>query len=580
MSRGTGSTRNRKLLILGCSDLKRTSDGFLPALDRYDGPAYRVIRKFLRTYAWPSDVSIGVLSAQHGLIGIFKDIEYYDRRMDRRTAQAVAPWCTSVLSKWTTAHDSLHLSLGRDYMPAVAPALDKLGIKPTVFDGAIGMKLMQIKQFLQNSEKHPRIHRDASETRGRYLYFLPDWDDLLDPNFDFEGDTFSGRSRSQRGDLHCSILMKPKRMFDGILLSLAQCETNKGLLRRTRGEDISSLFRPPIRNHFGLDNDQYLFGDCGAFTYVNEDTPTMTVDRAVALYESYGFDFGASVDHIPMERIVRGGKSHSLSLRERQERIQLTQENAEMFLAVHRERKAQFHPVAIIHGLSPEDYARNLCDSYEMGYRYLAIGGLVPQSDQQIEQIICAVDVACRRLPTRPWLHLFGVFRPRLQKSFETARIDSFDSATYFRKAWLRSDQNYLDTDGNWFAALRVPMTTDSRAQRRLSDANLDLDALRQEELDVLSLLCKYDREAANISEVLDATISYDQKFSRSSETKSMRDKYRRTLDERPWRRCKCRFCVELGIHMLIFRGANRNRRRGAHNTLMLYQNLTTRPHG
>ena len=33
-----------------------------------------------------------------------------------------------------------------------------------------------------------------------------------------------------------------------------------------------------------------------------------------------------------------------------------------------------------------------------------------------------------------------------------------------------------------------------------------------------------------------------------------------------------------LGIHMLIFRGANRNKRRGAHNTLMLYGNVSKAP--
>ena len=59
---------NKKLLILGCAGRKRDSDGLLPALDRYDGPSYRVVRKFLREYRWPEDVSIAVLSAEHGLL--------------------------------------------------------------------------------------------------------------------------------------------------------------------------------------------------------------------------------------------------------------------------------------------------------------------------------------------------------------------------------------------------------------------------------------------------------------------------------------------------------------------------------
>lgn len=41
---------------------------------------------------------------------------------------------------------------------------------------------------------------------------------------------------------------------------------------------------------------------------------------------------------------------------------------------------------------------------------------------------------------------------------------------------------------------------------------------------------------------------------------------YRRTLEERPWERCDCPFCEEHGIQICIFRGNNRNRRRGFHN--------------
>jgi len=43
-------------------------------------------------------------------------------------------------------------------------------------------------------------------------------------------------------------------------------------------------------------------------------------------------------------------------------------------------------------------------------------------------------------------------------------------------------------------------------------------------------------------------------------------DGYRRTLEERPWERCDCPFCQKHRIHMCIWRGNNRNRRRGFHN--------------
>ena len=574
MPTSRASTAGQKLLILGCSDLKRDAEGLLPALDRYDGPVYRVLRKFLREHHWPTNVSVGVLSAEYGLFGIFKRIANYDKRMDRTTAQAKASECSTVLTKWARSHSSIDISLGKDYLPAIQPALDTLNVRPTLFKGAIGEKLYQVKNFLEHSQAAARVKPDIHGGSGDYLYFLPDWDDLLDPRFEFEADMFSAPSRSERDDKHCAYLMKPARMSDGILLSLAQCEAQKGPLRKPQGTETSALAPPPIREHFGLTDDQYLFGDCGAFSYVNEDYPATEVDNAVALYESYGFDFGASVDHIPMATITKHGKKVQLSRGARSERIRITRENAESFIASARQRKAQFTPVGILHGLDAEDYAKSVHQYLDLGYQHMAIGGLVPLADKEIRKIVVAVMAAAEKSPQRPWVHLLGIFRPKLQGLFRELKVDSFDSATYFRKAWLRSDQNYLSARGEWYAAVRVPMTTDGRVLRRLEEINADLETVRQEERHVLRLLCQYDRDEVQLNEVLDAVLSYDSHLARSSETQSMRSRYRRTLQERPWRHCCCTFCRDLGIHILIFRGANRNRRRGAHNTLMLYNQI------
>ena len=40
---------NSRLLILSCSQKKRSNPGSIPALKRYDGPAFRVMNKFIRT---------------------------------------------------------------------------------------------------------------------------------------------------------------------------------------------------------------------------------------------------------------------------------------------------------------------------------------------------------------------------------------------------------------------------------------------------------------------------------------------------------------------------------------------------
>jgi hypothetical protein len=49
------------------------------------------------------------------------------------------------------------------------------------------------------------------------------------------------------------------------------------------------------------------------------------------------------------------------------------------------------------------------------------------------------------------------------------------------------------------------------------------------------------------------------------------RDAYEELLRREPWTECDCRICQEYGIEVAIFRGNNRNRRRGFHNTRRFY---------
>ncbi|MDL0118284.1 queuine tRNA-ribosyltransferase tRNA-guanine transglycosylase [Halobacterium salinarum] len=48
-------------------------------------------------------------------------------------------------------------------------------------------------------------------------------------------------------------------------------------------------------------------------------------------------------------------------------------------------------------------------------------------------------------------------------------------------------------------------------------------------------------------------------------------EEYQETLRERPWETCDCPICHEYGIEVCIFRGNDRNRRRGFHNTRRFY---------
>ena len=48
---------SKRLLLLSCSQRKRPDPGLLPAIERYDGPQYQVLRTFIREYPAESQLS-------------------------------------------------------------------------------------------------------------------------------------------------------------------------------------------------------------------------------------------------------------------------------------------------------------------------------------------------------------------------------------------------------------------------------------------------------------------------------------------------------------------------------------------
>lgn len=561
----------KHLVLLPCSQTKRSDPGYLPAMERYDGPMYKVVRSFLRQFDWPRDLSVGILSARHGLMGSMASIEHYDQRMNSGRAAELLAQTRSALNGWRSGHAKVSILVGHDYLPAIDLGhMREVGLDPSIVEGPVGLKLHQLRGLLHNSASYPRRQAPRPDPQ-RPLYFLPDWDDMLDAGFDFRQDKFSNSDRSQRSQVHSSKVLAPDPVCDGVVISLAQHfgGNSKGVLRPLAPTDANALSPRSIRGTLGLDPDQILFGDCGAFSYVNETEPSIGCEQALALYELHGFDFGSSVDHLPLPK---------LDEQERSRRAILTKRNAETFIRLHKERRYGFTPVGVIQGTSPESYAGQLGEYREMGYRHIAVGGLVPMGDAFVVRVAEAIHEMMGALKGWvPWVHFFGIFRPRIHQRLRELGMTSFDSASYFRKAWLRSDQNYLATDGKWYAAIRVPMTSDPRTRQRLGTSGRKMIELCALEADALHALHEYERGLLSIDETLWAVKRYDRLLKRDEgDADAFENAYRRTLLARPWERCECRVCKDLGVDVLIFRGYNRNKRRGVHNTRMLYQTVAT----
>src|SRR5690606_28862346 len=114
------------------------------------------------------------------------------------------------------------------------------------------------------------------------------------------------------------------------------------------------------------------------------------------------------------------------------------------------------------------------------------------------------------------------------------------------------------------FTAVRVPQVQGNpKLQKAILAGRVNQSEARRLERLCLDLLTKFDRDAASIEVVLDALAEYELLYAGSvKRTKA----YREVLEARPWRDCPCDVCQKIGIHVILFRGAERNRRRGFHN--------------
>lgn len=153
----------KRCLIIGCSNTKKETPQEIPALERYDGPPFRVLRRFLSTVpatAPHRQLAVYVLSAEFGLISGSKAIPIYDRRMTTARAETLRE---GVLEDFKTeiasqAFDELFLSMGKTYQTALAGYKNLLPstTKVLVSQGGSGLKLTELKRWLTGASESPQ----------------------------------------------------------------------------------------------------------------------------------------------------------------------------------------------------------------------------------------------------------------------------------------------------------------------------------------------------------------------------------------------------------------------------------------
>jgi len=395
-------------------------------------------------------------------------------------------------------------------------------------------------------------------------YFIPEWDDRVDPNYDFITDKHSKEHTENaiKNDVYTWNIFGVKNVpIDGVLVSRVTITGNKKKYERILAEGIHKVLRLP--KNFEI------IGDCGAFGYVEEKTPPYDPLETLKYYRDLGFNYGVTVDHLVVPQFEK----------DKDFRMRLTYENGiKSYHEWLKNFRKDFRLIVAIQGRDVNDYLKMYDDYLKHGIRYLAFGGLVRSPTSFIMNLLDELITKLKGSKIIPdYLHFFGLARfslfPKFQELEELGVQVGFDSASYLRKAWLSSPStqlNYLSLVGKGYAAIRIPFIGRklSKNKRTLEKKTKILKSLEQECLTKLRI---YDKGEIDLEGVL-STLS---KFNKATGGKpELINFYKRTLEEKPWKKCGCPICKSVGIETVIFRGNNRNRRRGFHNTYVFYKIL------
>jgi len=410
--------------------------------------------------------------------------------------------------------------------------------------------------------------------------------DYVDPAFDFVADRSPAERQPYWDDAYPHEILG-YAPYDGVLVS-------RGIIgdHRVKGKYTASQARRfhlvGARKFLRLDRPELahldIFGDCGAFTYVQEEQPPYTPAEMVEFYEECGFSHGCSVDHIifdfdPNQRGFSGGSEDAKA------RFEITLENADSFRREALEIDAAFTPMGVVQGWSPGSMAEAARRLVAMGYSYLAIGGMVPLKSPEIKMCLEAIRDA---VPMSTRLHILGFAKADDIDSFHGYDIASFDTTSPLIRAFKDAKQNYyLPGDGlklRYFTSIRVPQAIENpKLQRSVKKGVFRAEDLLRLEALALNSLRAFDRGEADLEETLHNVLVYNAPLVEEKPYEDCRDslaisrlaqRYRTTLAERPWQQCPCKICREAAVDVIIFRGSNRNKRRGMHNLSVYHSHI------
>jgi len=401
-------------------------------------------------------------------------------------------------------------------------------------------------------------------------FFYPDSLDVVDPDYDFQRDKNSAGRIRHRDDVFAhQLLTRPP--YDGILISHSMVYGNGGKQRFRQSQRfrlLQSGAHEFFRTSQGGEASLQIMGDCGAYAYVDQADPPVTVEDVLDFYGQCRCDYVLSVDHVVPGFISREQSDKRSPSKEWKERQQISLARARSFLQSHQEREHSSVPIGVAQGWDAESYTRAVVDLQKMGYRYVALGGLASLST---EDIAATVEETSKHLREEVRIHLLGVSREALFEKLQEWGVASFDSAMPVRQAFMDDKHNYHTAEKDYLA-IRVPKASGSpQLQRKVKEAEVSASEVFKCERESLRALRAFAKGEVSVDEALDRVRRYETLFNGRDQV----NEYRTTLQDRPWEKCECTVCQNIGVEVVMLRGRERNKRRGFHNMRVLSEKVT-----
>jgi len=161
-------TKERCLLIIACSR-RKTPGRPRPAIQVYDGPLYRALRK-RRTHFDVAQIQIFVISSKYGFISAQTVIDSYEQKITRERAKQLNTEVLEGLRRVVADRgcSRMYINLGKLYAPTISGVEHILphGAVIEYASGGIGMRTSQTIKWIETAASRNSDGRESVRMRG------------------------------------------------------------------------------------------------------------------------------------------------------------------------------------------------------------------------------------------------------------------------------------------------------------------------------------------------------------------------------------------------------------------------------